>query len=222
MKLDPKMLLFGLVAAMTLSGKKQKGPSGGALRMPKDGARFSLDELRQLAEQAGFPDPSLAAAVAMAESGGYAGAVGDQGTSFGLWQIHVPAHPEYKGKETLLADPTFNAGAAMAISQRGTNWSPWTTYKTGAYQRWMPSPPVAGAAQLAPAPAAAPEPEPAAEPAPLEREPERATEPEPEKDDGTPPAEVEDLDQVEDLDATRLRVAEGTIRTGRGRRARRG
>ena len=30
-------------------------------------------------------------------------------------------------------DPIGNAKAAIQISQDGTNWSPWTTYTSGAY-----------------------------------------------------------------------------------------
>ncbi len=56
---------------------------------------LTLAQIRAVAAAAGFPDPNLAAAIAMAESGGNASAVGDWGTSFGLWQIHTPAHREY-------------------------------------------------------------------------------------------------------------------------------
>ena len=96
---------------------------------------MTLTELRQLAAQAGIANPDLAAAIAMAESGGNPMAVGDNGTSFGLWQIHVPSHPEYDAIS--LGDPLTNALAAKAISKGGTDWSPWTTFRTGAYRKYM-------------------------------------------------------------------------------------
>lgn len=97
---------------------------------------LSLAQTRELAAKVGFPDPDLAAAVALAESGGNALAVGDFGRSFGLWQIHTPAHPEYSGQS--LFDPDYNAHAALAISKQGADWSPWTTFRNGAYKRFLP------------------------------------------------------------------------------------
>lgn len=49
-----------------------------------------------IAQQEGV-DPSLALAVAQQESGFNPNAVGDGGNSFGLFQIHQPSHPDYKG-----------------------------------------------------------------------------------------------------------------------------
>lgn len=102
---------------------------------------LSLTQLQALASSVGFPDPNLAAAVAMAESGGNPDILGDLtlGTSVGLWQINLAAHPSYT--QTELTDPTANAQAALAISSNGTNWNPWTTYRTGAYQQWYSGPP---------------------------------------------------------------------------------
>ena len=97
-----------------------------------------FSQVRELARSVGFPDPELAAAVAMAESGGNALATGDLmlGVSVGLWQINLRAHPEYSSSSLL--DPTTNARAALAISKGGTDWNPWTTFRTGAYKRFLP------------------------------------------------------------------------------------
>jgi hypothetical protein len=95
---------------------------------------MDLAQLRALAASVGFVDPSLAAAVAMAESGGNSQAIGDNGNSFGLWQINIPSHPQYDGQSLL--DPNANADAAFAISRGGQNWQPWTTYRTGAYKQF--------------------------------------------------------------------------------------
>jgi hypothetical protein len=118
--------VFGLIMLETASQAKK-------IPAPK----LSLSQLQALARNVGFPDPELAAAVAMAESGGNAGAVGDGGQSFGLWQVHVPDHPEYN--PSLLLDPHYNAQAAFAISRNGTDWTPWSAFKSGAYLRYMPA-----------------------------------------------------------------------------------
>jgi hypothetical protein len=105
---------------------------------------MTLDELRSLAASVGFPDPETAAAVAMAESRGNPSAQNivtnpapgnGPERSFGLWQINTLAHPQYP--EHLLLDPTYNAQAALAISQGGTNWTPWSTYNHGDYRQYM-------------------------------------------------------------------------------------
>jgi Lysozyme like domain len=98
---------------------------------------ISLATLQLLAEAVGFVDPNLAAAVAMAESGGNELAVGDAGQSFGLWQIHHPSHKEFE--PSLLLTPWYCAHAALAISKSGSNWQPWTTYRTGAYKKFLPA-----------------------------------------------------------------------------------
>lgn len=94
-------------------------------------------ELRQLANSVGFTAGAVdvAVAVALAESAGYPGAVGDAGASIGLWQVHTPSHPEYSPAQ--LKDPSYNAHAAYVISRAGTDWTPWSTYKNGAYLAYL-------------------------------------------------------------------------------------
>jgi hypothetical protein len=111
---------------------------------------MTLDELRELARMVGFSGYAVdvAAAVAMAESGGDPHAQGDphgpsgptpngSSKSFGLWQVYTIAHPEYEAARLLEAE--YNARAAYVISSGGTNWQPWTKYKTGAYRQYMPA-----------------------------------------------------------------------------------
>ena len=115
--------------------------------------KYSLAQLQQLAANAGFPDPALAAAVAMAESCGNTCAQGDpniggtpcnvddpahscagpNGTSrsFGPWQVFTVAHPEYD--HALLLNPVYNAQAALAISKTAKGWGHWSTYNDGSY-----------------------------------------------------------------------------------------
>ena len=90
-----------------------------------------------VASSAGFAgtDLAIAVAIAYAESSGNPDAVGDNGNSIGLWQINLPNHPEYLGAN--LNDPQTNANAAFSIySAAGNSFSPWTTFKTGAYEQY--------------------------------------------------------------------------------------
>jgi hypothetical protein len=98
---------------------------------------LTLAQLRALAKRVGFPDPNLAAAVAMAESGGRPDIVGDVnlGRSIGLWQINLRAHPEYF--EAALIDPLANARAAFAVSGGGATWLPWTTFREGLHKPYL-------------------------------------------------------------------------------------
>jgi LysM repeat protein len=69
----------------------------------------------------------IAAEIAMAESGGNQFAHSPT-NDFGYWQIN--------GVHGSMAtyNPMGNARAAVSISGDGSNWNPWTTYTSGAYQ----------------------------------------------------------------------------------------
>jgi LysM repeat protein len=84
--------------------------------------------LEELWEQAGGSDAQAvtAASIAMAESSGQQYATGAAGER-GYWQIN----PDHGSLSTY--DPLGNAKAAVVISDDGTNWTPWTTYTSGAY-----------------------------------------------------------------------------------------
>ncbi|HZZ54782.1 MAG TPA: transglycosylase SLT domain-containing protein [Trebonia sp.] len=96
---------------------------------------MTLAQVRELARSVGFPNPELAAAIAYAESNGFPRILGDEGTSFGLWQVNRPSHPDLASADLL--DPLVNARAALAISRGGTDFTPWTQYRTGAYQKYL-------------------------------------------------------------------------------------
>lgn len=103
----------------------------------------------QHARAAGFSGEALvtALAVAQAESGWNASAVGDTGLvdakwgpSIGLWQIRSLNAEQGTGKtrdQLALFDPTFNARSAYAISSGGTNWRPWSVFTSGAYKKHL-------------------------------------------------------------------------------------
>lgn len=92
------------------------------------GGTLGCTGLENLWESAGgsYSAAFMAAEIAMAESGGNQYALSPT-NDYGYWQIN--------GSHGSLA--TFNAygnaRAAILISNDGTNWSPWTTYETGAY-----------------------------------------------------------------------------------------
>ncbi len=100
--------------------------SGGAA--PTSAGTYSCGGLEALWEEAGGSsgEAVMAAEIAMAESGGNPNAISPT-DDFGLWQING-SH----GAEATL-NPLGNARAAVDISGDGSNWSPWTTYVTGAY-----------------------------------------------------------------------------------------
>ena len=130
--------IVGLAYLVITSGSAGASTIGGLL----GGGKLSSAAIRQLAVNAGFPDPDTATAIAMAESSGNPAAVGDAnltpGGSIGLWQINLAAHPEYTADQ--LQDPQTNANAAYAIyAAAGNQFTPWTTYNTGAYQAYLPS-----------------------------------------------------------------------------------
>lgn len=121
------------------------------------------DQLRDLAASVGFPDPTLAAAVAMGESYGHSDAlnvvtpsqarertaadpahpVGPE-WSVGIWQINACARWQddscvsWRYDQSNLLDPTYNAQVAYALwSMRG--WAPWGAYTNGGYRQYLPS-----------------------------------------------------------------------------------
>ncbi len=91
---------------------------------------LSCSGLEALWESAGGSsgEAFMAAEIAMAESGGNQYALSPT-DDYGYWQINASHGP---------AQATFNAygnaRAAIAISDDGRDWSPWTTYVTGAYE----------------------------------------------------------------------------------------
>src|SRR6266568_3902643 len=78
---------------------------------------------------------SIAAAISMAEDTSGDPNVVSPTNDVGLWQINLPSHPQYNVTE--LQDPLSNAKAAVAISNNGRNWNPWTSYTSGAYLRFV-------------------------------------------------------------------------------------
>ncbi len=115
-------------------------------------AKYTRQQIIELLRQAGVPEQDIPTmvAIAMAESAGNTDAQGDKtlanskwGNSVGLFQIRSLRVPsKYSGVDRLrdaakLEDPVYNAKAAWAISKEGTDYSPWTTFTEGTYQKYM-------------------------------------------------------------------------------------
>ncbi len=106
-------------------------PSGTATVLTSaDSLSGTLDcpQLEDLWQAAGGSQTEAftAAEIAMAESSGEQFATGLVGER-GYWQIN----PDHGSLSTY--DPLGNAKAAVIISDDGTNWTPWTTFTSGAY-----------------------------------------------------------------------------------------
>jgi LysM repeat protein len=94
------------------------------------GGTLGCTGLEALWEDAGGSDGEAftAAEIAMAESGGRQYALSPWG-DVGFWQINRAA---WGSMATF--DAYGNARSAIIISHDGTNWSPWTTYESGAFE----------------------------------------------------------------------------------------
>ena len=108
------------------------GAAGAALSVP-GGGTLSCSGLEALWESAGgSPGAAFTAAeIARAESSGRQYATDDDGNGTvdrGYWQVN-----SINGAGSTY-DAEANARAAVQISGDGTNWMPWVTYQTGAYQ----------------------------------------------------------------------------------------
>ena len=145
MRLPPEVGWVALLWAVSrsLSSPPAVVPAVMSPPAPPSGP-MSLAQLIALAQSVGFPEPQTAAAIAMAESSGNPfamhivvtpgpGALPER--SFGLWQINTLAHPEFD--ETQLLGAAYNAHAALLISRSGTDFTPWSTFTSGAYRRFL-------------------------------------------------------------------------------------
>ena len=122
-----------VIALAAHHGSAGSAASAAAMSAAGGGGTLSCSGLEALWESAGGSPGAafMAAEIAMAESGGRENATDDDGNGSvdrGYWQIN-----SING-DLSTYDPAGNAHAAVELSGNGTNWSPWVTYQTGAYQ----------------------------------------------------------------------------------------
>ncbi len=110
---------------------------------------LTADEVARHCHRAGFRSEALLTivAIARAESGFDAAAVGDTtlvdetwGPSIGLLQVrslHVDRGTGRIRDELANSDPAHNARAGWEISARGTRFTPWSVFTSGAYERHL-------------------------------------------------------------------------------------
>lgn len=121
---------------------------------------LSQSEIEQLAVNAGLSADraQVAAAVAMAESGGNPNAHNSKppDDSYGLWQINMigslgPSRRKAYGlsADSDLYNPQTNAKVMAKVSSSGGNFSAWSTYTDGAYVKYMTGQPSATSASNA-------------------------------------------------------------------------
>lgn len=90
--------------------------------------RWTKAQLMDLAQRAGFPDPNIAAAIALAESAGDPEAINNcppREYSVGLWQINLLAQPHLTKEE--MFDPEKNAKEAYRLF-KARGYKPWGAY----------------------------------------------------------------------------------------------
>jgi hypothetical protein len=151
---NPQMVLVVVVVACAIIGHAlgmgDGGPPAPAAANPVltsvtgPGTVYTYGQLTQALEATGTGmyegNARIGAAVAEAESGGRSNALCDScaGTrefSVGPWQINLYAHPDVT--ESCAQDLTCAAAAAARISDRGLDWSAWSTYTSRAYLEHM-------------------------------------------------------------------------------------
>lgn len=124
--------------------------AGGSEPCGTNGPKLTGQQLVALAVSAGVPAgerAQIAAAVALAESGGNVGAIGDCDNpkrgcrSYGLWQINSCPHrderSQVRNNVAALKTAPGNAVAMSVISNRGANFRAWSTYQSGAYKAFL-------------------------------------------------------------------------------------
>ncbi len=118
----------GATASTTAHTPKHRKPATVLTSSTSLSGTLSCGALEELWEQGGgsHAEAFMAAEIAMAESSGEQFATGAAGER-GYWQIN----PDHGSLSTY--DPLGNAEAAVAISADGSNWTPWTTFTSGAY-----------------------------------------------------------------------------------------
>jgi LysM repeat protein len=118
----------GATASTTAHTPKHRKPTTMLTSSTSLSGTLSCGALEELWEEGGgsHAEAFMAAEIAMAESSGEQFATGAAGER-GYWQIN----PDHGSLSTY--DPLGNAEAAVAISANGTNWTPWTTFTSGAY-----------------------------------------------------------------------------------------
>jgi len=100
-------------------------------------AKITINQALQMAANAGFRGSAqkTITAIAICESGLKTDAIGPLG-EVGILQIYPKAHPTIP--RSCMLDPQCSFNVAYSdISNKGTNFNPWTTYRNGCYRQYI-------------------------------------------------------------------------------------
>ena len=103
------------------------------------GTHYSQAQIAAMLALAGWPAdliPTMAAVV-MAESSGYVGALNSTAREYsvGLAQINLRAHTDIT--EAQARDPLTNLRYALRLYRQAGGFSPWGAYTNGSYRRYL-------------------------------------------------------------------------------------
>jgi hypothetical protein len=105
-------------------------------------AKLNASQITAFAINAGIPDAQVqtSVAIAFAESGGDINIVSPKNKNgsrdYGLWQVNS-VHKAWFDLSRY-ADAAYNADAMYRIwNEAGKKWTPWTTFKSGAYKKYL-------------------------------------------------------------------------------------
>ncbi len=129
--------ILGAILTPDYMQATQPATSSNSPTLPESGT-LTASQIAAYAFATGLRGQNLtvSVAIALAESGGNTAAKSST-NDYGLWQINYPAHASLGYSKDQLLRPDINAKAMYTISSGGTNWHPWTTYQSGAYQKYM-------------------------------------------------------------------------------------
>ena len=104
--------------------------------IPPETERWSCAQIQQAMMVQGFSLESamIGSSIAMAESGGRGAAthVTDHEWSVGPYQVNLLVHRQFS--EGCARSLTCSTAIVWRLSRGGTNWNPWSVYKSGAYE----------------------------------------------------------------------------------------
>ena len=135
-------LLCGVALLPVIAGLGLVAVISGGLPPAAASCGPSSATIAAAAQAAGFtgPDLTTAVAVALAESGGDPLAIHinrDGSRDLGLWQVNGRAHPDLIASGDW-RDPATNARMAFTVWQAaGGSFTPWVTFTTGSYAKFM-------------------------------------------------------------------------------------
>lgn len=117
--------LLGLIKAKSLYMQEVKIPVAYAETTQLQTKEDYINYVYELSTTGDF-EPNKVISTLRCESHFNPNAIGDNGTSFGLAQIHLPAHPNITKEQAL--DPKFAIEFITSEFQKGNQWK-WSCYK---------------------------------------------------------------------------------------------